>query len=83
MAKEIICTLATFGSRGNNRGITRILGVDRINIKKSIEKCMLLDISRNVFWTNYKRNKCTDALLKHVVELVIKWCKTKTTISPN
>jgi hypothetical protein len=44
---------------------------------------MLLDTSRNVFWTNYRRRKRVDALSKHIVELVIKWWKTKTTISPN
>jgi hypothetical protein len=83
MAKEIVCTLAAFGSRGSNKGTTRTLGVDRRNINKGVEKHMLLNTSRNVFWRNYQRRKCANALLKHIVELVIKWWKTKTTISPN
>ncbi len=55
MAKEIVSTLVTSRSRGSNRGITRILKVDRRNIKKGIEKHMLLDTSRNVFWTYYRK----------------------------
>jgi len=67
MAKEIICTLVASRSRGSNKGISWILKVDRRNIKKGIEKHMLLDISRNVFWTYYRRNKHVDALSKHVL----------------
>ncbi len=58
-------------------GVARILGIDRRNIKKR----MMLDISGNVFWTDYRRGKCIDVLLKHHVELVIKWWKIETTIS--
>ncbi len=53
MAKEIVCILVASRSRGSNKGIPWILRVDRRNIKKGIEKHMLLDTSRNVFWTYY------------------------------
>jgi hypothetical protein len=81
MAKEIVCTLVAHGSKGSNMGVARILGIDRKNIKKGINKRMMLNTSGNVFWTNYRKSKCTNALSKHIVELVIKWWKIETTIS--
>ncbi len=39
MAKEIICTFAFNQSLGNIREVTEVLGVDRKNIKKGVERC--------------------------------------------
>jgi hypothetical protein len=34
MAKDILCTLATFQLMGSSRGVAKLLGVDRRNIYK-------------------------------------------------
>jgi hypothetical protein len=41
------------------------------NIKKVVDKCLLLDTLGSVFWTNYKWATRLDALFQHYVELVV------------
>jgi hypothetical protein len=36
MAKDIVCILASSQSVGSSRGLAKVLGVDRRNIKKTI-----------------------------------------------
>jgi hypothetical protein len=41
--------LASKQSVGNTMGVATILGVDRHNIKKDIERCLQLDASNDIF----------------------------------
>jgi hypothetical protein len=54
MAKDIVCSLIISHVMSNGRGIARLLGVDRRNIKKGMECKILLDIYKDAFWFNYK-----------------------------
>jgi hypothetical protein len=54
-----------------------------MNIKKGVEKCMMLDTSQNAFWMDYKRAKQPNALSQHLKQLVLDWWRIETTISPN
>jgi hypothetical protein len=38
MAKDIMCTFASFQSIINSREATKVLGVDRRNIKKALKR---------------------------------------------
>jgi hypothetical protein len=57
MVKDIICTFAFNQSLRSIREATRVLGVDRKNIKKGVQRCMMLDTSQNAFWMDYKKTK--------------------------
>jgi hypothetical protein len=41
----------------NNKEVARVLGVYRRNIKKGVERCMMLDTSQYAFWMDYKKAK--------------------------
>jgi hypothetical protein len=71
MVKYIVCSFASFQLVVNNKEETKILGVDRRNIKKVYERCLLLDTLGSTFWTNYKKVMCTNSLSKHFWHLVI------------
>jgi hypothetical protein len=83
LTKDIICILASFQSIGNSRKTTKVLGVNKRNIKKGVERCMLLETLENVFWTDFKQTKRSNVLSVHSIELVINWWKSKTIVSPN
>jgi hypothetical protein len=57
MAKNIACTFAFNQLLGSNKEVAKVLGVDRMNIKKGVERHMMLDTSQNAFWMDYKRAK--------------------------
>jgi hypothetical protein len=40
---------------GSIREVARVLGVDMKNIKKGVERCMMLDTSQNAFWMDCGR----------------------------
>lgn len=61
----------------------KVLGVDMKNIKKGVDKCLLLDTSKSVFWMDYKWATRLNALSQHYVEVVVDWWTSKTTVSPN
>jgi hypothetical protein len=61
----------------------KVLGVDKKNIKKGVERHLLLDTSRRVFLTNYKPTTKSNALSQHYVELIVDWWTSETTIFPN
>jgi hypothetical protein len=62
MAKDIVCTLATSANIiesgiNSGRGIARLLGVDKRNIKRGMERQILLDIQKDVFWLTQRRTR--------------------------
>jgi hypothetical protein len=54
------------------------LGVDRKNIKKGVERCMMLDTSQNAFWMEYKKAKPFNALFEYSKQLVVDWWRIET-----
>jgi hypothetical protein len=83
MAKNIVCTFAFNQSLGSNKEVAKVLGVDRRNIKKGLERRTMVDTSQNAFWMDYKRAKRSNSLSERSKKLVVDWWKTKTTISLN
>ncbi len=74
LAKDIVCTLvASSKSSRNKRHIVKILGVNRWNIKKVIERHVLLDIQMVAFWLMHKCHKHTCCLLDVISILVQNW----------
>lgn len=49
MAKDIVCTLAASSKLGSNRGVADLIGVDRRNLKKGMERRLLLETQPNAF----------------------------------
>jgi hypothetical protein len=82
LAKDIVCTLASSQSIGSSRGLARVLGVDRRNLRKAKVRRVLLDTQTDAFWISCKRAARSDVLSKPVKELVIKWWTEQSTISP-
>jgi hypothetical protein len=81
MAKDIVCTLASSQSAGSSRGLAKVLGVDRRNIKKAIQRREMLDTANDSFWISYKRATRSDILQESVRLLVITWWTEQSTIS--
>lgn len=48
MAKDILCIFTTFELMGSSRGAAKLMGVDRRNIRKAIDKPLALDTLGNV-----------------------------------
>lgn len=67
LAKDSICTLASFQSIRSSQETTKILGVDKRNIKKGVERCVLLEALEIVFWTHFKHAKRSNVLFVHFV----------------
>jgi len=83
MAKNILCTFATSELVGSSRGVTKLMGVDRRNIRKAIDRRLASDTLGNVFWIDYRRATPANVLFKHFIEHVIEWWTTQIIISPN
>jgi phage regulator Rha-like protein len=49
MAKDIICTLASFENMTSSRFVAEVLGMDRRNIKKGINRQVQLDLENQAF----------------------------------
>jgi hypothetical protein len=62
---------------------TKMLGVDRWNMKRGLERWILLNIENDTFWLKFKCARRLDCLFDKVKNLVIKWWENETTISPN
>jgi len=70
MAKDILCTFASF-QMGSNKGALKALGVDMRNVKKHCKQKLLLNTSSQAFWTNYRRPKKSNFLVAHFQQAVI------------
>jgi len=73
IAKDILCKFVTSESMGSSRGTTKLLGVNRRNIRKVIDRRLALDTLGNAFWTDYRRAKRADVLSKRFTKCVIEW----------
>ena len=53
MAKDIVCTLAASSNMGSNRRVADLIGVDRRNLRRGMERRLLLDTQQNAFWLSH------------------------------
>jgi len=83
MAKNIVTTFAVVPGIGSGRGVARLLGVDRRNIKKALARRILLDTKQDAFWIQDDRRIRSDALPIAVRKMIIEWWDVETTVSPN
>ena len=83
MAKDIVCTLAASSNMGSNRRVADLIGVDRRNLRRGMERRLLLDTQQNAFWLNHRSNHRSDALPNSVKHLVLNFWTLETTVSPN
>jgi len=83
MAKDIVCTFASSQSISNGRDITKMFGVDERNIKKGVERRILLNTKKIAFWLNYRKSRRFDFLDESLRNIVIQWWIACSTISPN
>lgn len=83
VAKDIVCMFASNSSIGSNRGVTKVLGVDKRNIRKALERQIQMDIVNNAFWITQNRSRCCNILPTSIKNLVIQLWTSQTTISPN
>lgn len=83
MAKDIVCTLASSSNMGSRRSVADVLGVDRRNLKRGMDRRLLLDTQQNAFWLSSKSPHRSDALPDSVIEVIIEWWTSETTVSPN
>jgi hypothetical protein len=67
VAKDIVYTLASSQSLSSGQGITKVLGVDKRNIKNGIELCILLDTQSDTFWLSSRKAKRVDALFESYI----------------
>ncbi len=70
VAKDIVCMLASKQSVGKIMGVATILGVDRHNIKKPMERCLQLDASNDVFWITQRQAKSLIPCHTHLMNLL-------------
>jgi len=83
MAKDIVCTLAASSKLGSNRGVADLIGVDRKNLRRGMERRLLLDTQQNAFWLNYRATRRSDVLPDSVQEVVLNFWTSETTVSLN
>jgi hypothetical protein len=53
VVKEIVYTFISYDNLHSNKAIARVLRVDRQNIKRGVEKHVLLDTMIEAFWINH------------------------------
>jgi hypothetical protein len=78
ISKEIMYMLASNSSNGNSRGVARILGVDKRNIRKALGRQVQLDTMKDVFWITRRRAKRSNALPQSLKDLVIQYWTNQT-----
>lgn len=49
VVKDIMCMLASRSSNGSNKGVAKVLDVDKSNIQKGMGRCVQLDTMKNAF----------------------------------
>jgi len=83
VAKNIVCMLDFGSSIGSSRNVVKMLGVDKRNIRKTLEQCVKMDIVNNAFWITQKRSRCFNTLLASIRDIVIQFWTSQTMISLN
>lgn len=83
MAKDILCTLAASDSIQSTRAVAEVLGVDRRNIKRGLNRRQRLDSENLAFWKGAARSIRSDAITEHVRETVVVWWTSQTQVSSN
>ena len=73
MAKDIICMLATFEHMTSSRFVAEVLGVDRRNIRKGVNRQVQLDLENQAFWRTNRRRERSNAISEATKSLVISW----------
>jgi len=71
MAKDIVCTLTSSSNMGSNRGVANLIGVDRRNLRRGMERRLLLDTQQNAFWLKDRCTSWSDTLSDLVKTMVI------------
>jgi hypothetical protein len=61
MAKNIVCSFATYDNSNSSKQVVRVLGVNRRNIKKTAKNWNSIS-NGDVFWFNKKAEKQSDYL---------------------
>ncbi len=54
VAKDIVCMLALGQATNNQRGLAKMLGADRRNIQKAMDRQIQLDTTKNAFWITFR-----------------------------
>ncbi len=54
MVKDSVCTFASSQVISSGKGITKLFGLDRRNIKRTIIQKILLNTNQDAFQLNYK-----------------------------
>ncbi len=83
VAKVIVCMLASSSIVSNKKGIAKVLGVDKRNIRKALNRRMQLDITNNVFWVSQKKGRQSDSLPQAMRNMVVQFWTSQTIIFPN
>ncbi len=55
--KDVVCMLALGQSTNNQKGLAKVLGVDRWNIHKTMDQWIQLDTAKDAFWITSKQEK--------------------------
>jgi hypothetical protein len=80
MAKDIVCTLVASSQplrSTSGKSIAKMLGVDMQNMKRGLERRILLNIENDAFWLRYKCVRHSNFLFDKVRNLVINWWEMK------
>ena len=84
LAKDIVYAFASSSSSlTSTRGVAAVLGVDKQNIRRGIDRRTVLDTTQNAFWLQERKQSRTSILTEAMKKLVVDWWTSKTTISPN
>ncbi len=97
VVKVIVCMLASSSIVSNKKGIAKILGVDKRNIRKALNRRVQLDIANNVFWVSQEqldiannvfwvsqeRGRQFDSLPQAMRNMVVQFWTSQTIIFPN
>jgi hypothetical protein len=63
--------LASSSSIGSSKGVVKVLGVDKRNIRKGLEQCVQTNIINNAFWITQKRSKHSNNLPTSIRDIMI------------
>jgi hypothetical protein len=73
MEKNIVCTFVASQSVTSGRGLAKMFGVDKRNIKKGLMHKVLLDTTKDAFWLNYRRAKWLECLPEVLKKIRFLW----------